>query len=561
VPGAAEPTPPVNTVIINEIMTHSDQDPPIGPGDWIELYNTSATDSVVLTGWWLSDNGAALQQWQIGTLTLAPHAYKVFTERDDFGVAFALSELGEEVHLTNPSGTIHEIADFQAGDREVTFGRYTNSIGVVEYVPMAQATPGLLNSGPLVGPVVISEIMYNPSAPGNEFLELKNITGADVPLYDPLQPANGWVLSGGVDWTFAAGDFVPANGYALLVGSDPVAFRAKFGIPATVPIYGQYSGNLDNGGAILTLKKPGDPEPLTGFVPYYLVDHVLYDDVAPWPTAPDGTGPSLARVSNTAYGNDVVNWTTGPAYGTPGGVAGAAAPRIVSISINGRDRGAGEIDPSGLGLRTVEITFSKSVDFIDADVQVAAVTFPGGSEHVVQALTPVLGGSGSQTMTLWLPPAALDTWVKIALSGSGNLRDLMGYLLDGEPAAGGSGQTYIYDAADLPTGNGLAGGNALFYVGSLRGDFTGDLAIDAADKAAFLAKWRARLFAAIDGACEHGSRTQRDKELGQSDLFGGGDDAAAGPTAVPLPDVGPWSEIEQLNFEKESLGLFWSGHP
>ena len=30
---------------------------------------------------------------------------------------------------------------------------------------------------------------------------------------------------------------------------------------------------------------------------------------------------------------------------------------------------------------------------------------------------------------------------------------------------------------------------------------------------------------------------------------------------VPLPDVPPWSEIDQLNFEKESLGLFWSGHP
>ena len=30
---------------------------------------------------------------------------------------------------------------------------------------------------------------------------------------------------------------------------------------------------------------------------------------------------------------------------------------------------------------------------------------------------------------------------------------------------------------------------------------------------------------------------------------------------APLPDVPCWSEIEQLNFEKESLGLYWSGHP
>jgi DNA polymerase III subunit alpha len=71
---------------------------------------------------------------------------------------------------------------------------------------------------------------------------------------------------------------------------------------------------------------------------------------------------------------------------------------------------------------------------------------------------------------------------------------------------------------------------------------------------------RARLFAAIDSACEHGSRTQRDKELGQTDLFGGGDDVLSG-VMVPLPDVLPWTEIEQLNYEKETLGLYFTGHP
>jgi DNA polymerase-3 subunit alpha len=74
---------------------------------------------------------------------------------------------------------------------------------------------------------------------------------------------------------------------------------------------------------------------------------------------------------------------------------------------------------------------------------------------------------------------------------------------------------------------------------------------------------RARLFAGIDSACEHGARTQRNKEFGQGDLdlFGGNDDGASGPVSMPLPDVPAWSEIEQLNFEKETLGLYWSGHP
>jgi DNA polymerase-3 subunit alpha len=77
---------------------------------------------------------------------------------------------------------------------------------------------------------------------------------------------------------------------------------------------------------------------------------------------------------------------------------------------------------------------------------------------------------------------------------------------------------------------------------------------------------RARLFAAIDGACEHGARTQRDKELGQTDLFVSLAEttSASGETSsvsIPLPDVPPWAEIDQLTYEKETLGLYWSGHP
>jgi DNA polymerase-3 subunit alpha len=76
-----------------------------------------------------------------------------------------------------------------------------------------------------------------------------------------------------------------------------------------------------------------------------------------------------------------------------------------------------------------------------------------------------------------------------------------------------------------------------------------------------LRETRARLLAAVDGACEHGARMQKNKELGQVDLFGGDDHGTTSAANVPLPDAPPWTEIEQLNFEKESLGLYWTGHP
>jgi DNA polymerase-3 subunit alpha len=73
---------------------------------------------------------------------------------------------------------------------------------------------------------------------------------------------------------------------------------------------------------------------------------------------------------------------------------------------------------------------------------------------------------------------------------------------------------------------------------------------------------RARLFAAIDKAIEHGGRHQRDRDKGQNQLFGGGGEGDADTGgAILLADVTPWTETQQLAFEKESLGLYMSGHP
>ncbi len=74
---------------------------------------------------------------------------------------------------------------------------------------------------------------------------------------------------------------------------------------------------------------------------------------------------------------------------------------------------------------------------------------------------------------------------------------------------------------------------------------------------------RPRLIAAVDVACEHGARHQRDRLEGQAQLFGGFEPLGGSPagSAVVLPDATPWTESEQLGFEKETLGLYWTGHP
>ena len=47
---------------------------------------------------------------------------------------------------------------------------------------------GAPNTGPLVGPIVISEIMYAPAEGLAEYVVLKNISDVPVPFFDPANP-------------------------------------------------------------------------------------------------------------------------------------------------------------------------------------------------------------------------------------------------------------------------------------------------------------------------------------------------------------------------------------
>jgi DNA polymerase-3 subunit alpha len=74
--------------------------------------------------------------------------------------------------------------------------------------------------------------------------------------------------------------------------------------------------------------------------------------------------------------------------------------------------------------------------------------------------------------------------------------------------------------------------------------------------------WRPRLLAGLDRVLDHGGRLQKDREQGQSRLFGGDETTAEVPDdGASLPDARAWSETEALAFEKEALGLYMSGHP
>ncbi|HXJ55586.1 MAG TPA: lamin tail domain-containing protein [Verrucomicrobiae bacterium] len=347
-PGVIDPDPlAIPAIRVNEVLSRTE--PPAV--DAIELYNPTA-QSVNLRGWYLSDDFGVPKKFRVPTdVIIQPNGYVLFTEADFNAVpgsptSFAFSSMGDEAYLFsgdangNLTGYFHGFS-FGAGETGVSFGRYVNSVGQEHFVAQTAYTPRAVNSGPRVGPVVVSEILFRPpdhvggeDNSQDEYVALRNITASGVSLYDPARPANTWQLRGGVDYIFPQNQTLAANGTLVVVSFSPTdqpalnAFRARFGLPASVPVYGPYFGKLDNSSDAVSLYRPGVPD-LTGVVPNILVERIDYEDAAPWPVGADGSGAALHRKTLSTYGNDPANWiAASPDFGL--GPGGGTAPKIVS---------------------------------------------------------------------------------------------------------------------------------------------------------------------------------------------------------------------------------------
>jgi DNA polymerase-3 subunit alpha len=71
---------------------------------------------------------------------------------------------------------------------------------------------------------------------------------------------------------------------------------------------------------------------------------------------------------------------------------------------------------------------------------------------------------------------------------------------------------------------------------------------------------RAQLFAATGRLLDQAAALQRERDSGQSSLFGDSGHTAT-LTAPALPIVEPWTPRERMSREKEALGFFLSEHP
>lgn len=471
-PGAADPGLTPGTVVVNEVVANA-----AGPlGDWIELYNTS-TSPVDLSGWFLSDSDLDLRKYRIADGTILPAGgFLLFRSLDHFGAAFSLSSTATQVYLSSGDGAgnlagYREYADFGGSDPEVAFGRHVRSDGESDFVALQCPTPLAANADPLVGPVVISELMYDPIAGAHQFLELLNITAEPVSLA-------GWTFLTGIDSMFASDASLPAFGRALVVGIDPDVFRTTYAIPSEVSVFGPFVGTFDNGGEDIKLARPGN----------VLVDKLKYTDELPWPEMPAGGGNSIVRRNPLTYGNDPANWALGNADGTPGTSEAANAPvvdpggRVVLGQGQALSRIGHFFDPDssdawsatvdyGDGPQPLTLapdqTFILSHTYVSAGMYAVSVSVGDGTAMTVARLDVVvlpaarLGSAAADQWTIRLDPGGqfVQVFENVPLSGTPTFSVPRGDVLSLTLQGGGGADTLVID---LSNGNPIPSGGVTF---------------------------------------------------------------------------------------------------
>ncbi|MCK4678685.1 MAG: lamin tail domain-containing protein [Bacteroidales bacterium] len=153
--------------------------------------------------------------------------------------------------------------------------------------------------------LIINEINYNSA---------NNFDTRDwLEFYNPHEyelNITNWVFKDDNDeheFVFPEGTLIEPLGYLVLV-RDSSAFNGFF--PDVENYIGEFDFGISNSGELIRLYNNDGT----------LIDTVHYDDQEPWPTAPDGTGPTLELI-NWQYDNALPeSWIASEDHGTPGKV-------------------------------------------------------------------------------------------------------------------------------------------------------------------------------------------------------------------------------------------------
>ncbi len=171
-----------------------------------------------------------------------------------------------------------------------------------------------------ITPPIINEIMYNPDNSiangGDYYFEYVEIFNPDTTGFD----VSDWTIGDDASsFTIPNGTIIPPLGY-LVVSNDTDSLKSQYG-PSGLnflrdgddSLFGNFTFSLNNSEDVVILRDNNGS----------IIDSVHYKDSFPWPTDPDGNGPSLGLKNPDLDNESSSNWCseTGidPVYGgTPG---------------------------------------------------------------------------------------------------------------------------------------------------------------------------------------------------------------------------------------------------
>ncbi|MBN1505835.1 MAG: lamin tail domain-containing protein [Sedimentisphaerales bacterium] len=227
-------------------------------------------------------------------------------------------------------------------------------------VALGPARPGLA--------LVVSEIMYHPVEDAItqdetlEFIELYNERAVSEEL-------GNWAFTNGIECVFEPNTLLGPKQY-LVIAYDPNAVKAAYGITNVV---GPYTGRLNNDGERIDLSNANGGIVLT----------LRYDDDAPWPVSPDGTGHSLVLTRLSGDLEEASSWSASTGIGGTPGTAdqvqvqpeGPTQVTLIDIGSPGRYfKGTEEPSPSG-GKAAIAWT---QRDFVDDPTKTEWLEGPNG---------------------------------------------------------------------------------------------------------------------------------------------------------------------------------------
>jgi spore coat protein CotH len=173
-------------VVVNEIMSNNVSSVTDASGkfeDWIELYNTTSYP-VSMAGLFLTDTLGLLHKWELPNQTIPANGYAIIWADEDGGQGdmhanFKLSNLGEQLILTNADSVVIDSITYLTQADDVAYARSPNGTGpFVMQAPTFKANNDFINA--ITEKQELIKVYPNPFSEVLKWNSLENVEVRDI---------------------------------------------------------------------------------------------------------------------------------------------------------------------------------------------------------------------------------------------------------------------------------------------------------------------------------------------------------------------------------------------